>query len=288
MNAPHPATDLLDEQHRTTCALRYRLDGFDRDWSVDTNLRPVEYRFRVVASNGASYRGRLDRVRREMRVRFEERLAERTRVAQELHDTLLQDLLSASMQLHVAAEQLPNDSPAKAPLKKVQDLLARVIDEGRNAVRGLRGQDAASSDLQRAFAGMSDELDVAQDVAYHVVVEGRDRPLQPSIRDEVYRIGREAVVNAFRHSGASRIELALEYGSRGLRVLVRDDGRGIDKQVLRSGSDGHWGLAGMRERADRIGAGFRVWSRDGAGTEVELSVPASVAFATEQRHVAAT
>src|ERR1044071_5800522 len=250
MDAPHPATDPLDHQQRTTCALRYRLDGFDRDWSVDTHLRPVEYRFRVVASNAASYRGRLDQVRREMRVRFEERLAERTRIAQELHDTLLQDLLSASMHLHVAAERLPSDSPAKAPLTKVQDLMARVIDEGRNAVRGLRSQDAASSDLQRAFAGMSDELDVAPDVAYHVVVEGRDRPLQPSIRDEVYRIGREAVVNAFRHSGASRIEVALEYGSRGLRVLVRDNGRGINSQVLRSGSDGHWGLLGMRERAD--------------------------------------
>ena len=90
-------------------------------------------------------------------------------------------------------------------------------------------------------------------------------------------------MNAFRHSDASRVELALEYGSRGLRVLVRDNGRGIDSEVLRSGSDGHWGLAGMRERADRIGAGFRVWSGAGSGTEIELSVPARVAFAAEKR-----
>jgi signal transduction histidine kinase len=130
---------------------------------------------------------------------------------------------------------------------------------------------------------MSEELDVGNDIEYRVVVEGRDRPLQPIIRDEIYRIGREAVVNAFRHSDASRVELALEYGSRGLRVLVRDNGRGIDSEVLRSGSDGHWGLAGMRERADRIGAGFRVWSGAGSGTEIELSVPARVAFATEKR-----
>ena len=103
------------------------------------------------------------------------------------------------------------------------------------------------------------------------------------IRDEVYRIGREAVVNAFRHSNASRVELALEYGSRGLRVLVRDNGRGINGEVLKSGTDGHWGLPGMRERADRIGADFRVMSSAGSGTEVELSVPARVAFATEKR-----
>lgn len=308
---------------------RYRLDGFDRDWSapttlrhaVYTNLEPAEYRFHVVASNGdgiwngdeavvsfsivpafwqaawfralvvlvvgvaawAAYRLQLHRLRRQLNVRFEERLAERTRIAQELHDTLLQGFLSASMQLHVAADRLPPDSPAKSSLKKVQDLMTRVIDEGRNAVRGLRSTGGDADDLPRAFSGMSDEFSAGNDIEYRVVVEGRDRPLQPLIRDEVYRIGREAVVNAFRHSDASRVELALEYGSRGLRLLVRDNGRGIDGEVLKSGTDGHWGLAGMRERADRIGAGFRVLSSAGSGTEVELSVPARVAFATEKR-----
>jgi signal transduction histidine kinase/ligand-binding sensor domain-containing protein len=308
---------------------RYRLDGFDRDWSAPsptrqaayTNLGPGDYRFHVIASNGdgvwngdeavvsfaiapafwqtgwlqaillivasagawAAYRLRLHQVRRQLNVRFEERLAERTRIAQELHDTLLQGFLSASMQLHVAADRLPTDSPARTSLKKVQDLMTRVIEEGRNAVRGLRSPSIASDDLQRAFSGVSDELNASNEIEYRVVVEGRDRPLQPIIRDEIYRIGREAVVNAFRHSEASRVELALEYGSRGLRVLVRDNGRGIDGEVLRSGADGHWGLAGMRERADRIGAGFKVWSSAGSGTEVELSVPARVAFATGKR-----
>jgi signal transduction histidine kinase/ligand-binding sensor domain-containing protein len=289
--------------------------------AVYTNLGPGDYRFHVRASNGdgdwngdeavvslslaaafwqtawfrallllvagvaawAAYRLQLHQVRRQLNVRFEERLAERTRIAQELHDTLLQGFLSASMQLHVAADRLPPDSPAKSSLKKVQDLMTRVIEEGRNAVRGLRSTGGVTDDLSRAFSGMCDELNVGNDVEYRVVVEGRDRPLQPLIRDEIYRIGREAVVNAFRHSDASRVELALEYGSRGLRVLVRDNGRGIDGDVLRSGSDGHWGLAGMRERADRIGAGFRVLSSAGSGTEVELSVPARVAFATEKR-----
>ncbi len=289
--------------------------------AVYTNLEPAEYRFHVVASNGegtwnggeavvsfsiapafwqtawfralmvlvvgvaawTAYRLQLRQLRRRLNVRFEERLAERTRIAQELHDTLLQGFLSASMQLHVAADQLPPDSPAKSSLKRVQELMTRVIDEGRNAVRGLRSTGGDADDLPRAFSGMSDELNAGNNIEYRVVVEGRDRPLQPLIRDEVYRIGREAVVNAFRHSDASRVELALEYGSRGLRMLVRDNGRGIDGEVLRSGTDGHWGLAGMRERADRIGAGFRVLSSAGSGTEVELSVPARVAFATEKR-----
>jgi signal transduction histidine kinase len=100
----------------------------------------------------------------------------------------------------------------------------------------------------------------------------------PMIRDDVYRIGREALVNAFRHSGATRIEVGVETARHRLRVLVRDDGRGIDAEVLRAGRDGHWGLPGMRERSERIGGRLRVWSRPGRGTEVELSVPGRVAF----------
>jgi signal transduction histidine kinase len=102
--------------------------------------------------------------------------------------------------------------------------------------------------------------------------------LHPVIRDQVYRIGREAVVNAFRHSRATGIEVELEYANHQLRVLVRDNGCGIDPQVLRSGRDGHWGLSGMRERAEGVGARLRVWSRPAGGTEVELSVPGHVAF----------
>jgi len=102
--------------------------------------------------------------------------------------------------------------------------------------------------------------------------------LHPVIRDEVYRIGREALANAFRHSRASGIEVELEYAEKQLRVLVRDNGCGIDPEVLRSGRDGHWGLSGIRERAERIGGRVKVWSRPAGGTEVELSVPSHVAF----------
>lgn len=227
------------------------------------------------------YRYRLRQLQRQMNVRFEERLAERIRIAQELHDTMLQGVLSASMQLHVAVDNLPADSPAKAPLEHIQSLLGQVIEEGRNVVRGLRSDGSQSPDLEQAFSRVRQELSGGEQSGFRVVVEGRPRPLNPLIRDEVYRIGREALVNAFRHSRARSIEVAVEYVSKHLRVVVSDDGCGIDSQVLRSGRDGHWGLSGMRERAEMIGARLVVRSRAAAGTEVELLVPGHVAFKTE-------
>lgn len=115
-------------------------------------------------------------------------------------------------------------------------------------------------------------------ISFRVISDGRARPLHPVIRDEVYRIGREAMVNAFRHSGATRIETEVTYTPRQLRVLVRDDGCGIDPRVLGSGREGHWGLPGMRERAEKIDARLHVWSSPSSGTEVELSVPGHIAF----------
>jgi len=303
---------------------RYRLDGFDRDWSEPvaarestyTNLGPGRYRFRVMASNSEGewnpaeaavdlridpriwqttwfqlsaviaivlgsaglYRLRMHQIARQLNVRFEERLAERTRIAQDLHDTLLQGFVSASMQLHVAADKVAPDSPAKSGLDRVLQLMGRVIDEGRNAVRGLRAPSSSADDLEQTLCAVVQELGVKDQVAVRVVVEGRPRQLHPVIRDEVYRIGREAIVNAVRHSGAQSIEVELGYAGAHLRVLVRDNGRGIDEQVLETGREGHWGLSGMRERAERIGSRLTVWSRPAAGTEVELVVPARIAF----------
>ena len=286
--------------------------------AVYTNLAPGPYRFRVVASNGDGvwseaeasmrfeiqpmfwqtawfrvsglfvaglsawgiYRLRVRQVARRLSVRFEERLAERTHIARELHDTLLQGFMSASMQLHVAVDRLADDSPEKSSLARVLDLMGKVIEEGRNAVRGLRSSSGASDDLEQAFAGIQKEV-AGNAAAYRVIVDGQPRSLNPIVRDEVYRIGREGLVNAFHHSGATRIEIELEYGVRELSVFVRDDGRGIDPHVVEAGSDGHWGLTGMRERARRIRGALKIRSREGAGTEVELRVPADVAF---ERH----
>lgn len=225
------------------------------------------------------YRLRLRQLTRQMNLRFEERLAERTRIAQDLHDTLLQGFLSASMQLHVAVDSLPADSPARAQLGRVAGLMGQVIEEGRSAVQSLRSSNNGSPlDLPEAFSRIEQEFATQQQIAYRVIVEGHPRSLHPIIRDEVYRIGREALVNAFRHSGAGSIEVDLEYSAKYLQVRVRDDGCGIDDQVLRVGREGHWGLSGMRERAQEIGAKLKVWSRVGGGTEVELSIPGHTAF----------
>jgi ligand-binding sensor domain-containing protein/signal transduction histidine kinase len=286
--------------------------------AVYTNLGPGSYRFRVMAANSEGrwnsseavigleidpalwqtrwfqlssvaacvllslglYRYRTRQLIDRLNIRFEERIAERTRIARELHDTLLQGVLSASMQLHLAADSLPADSPLNPPLNRVIELMAGVIDEGRNTVQGLRSAED-SFDLAEAFSRIQRELAFKPDAGLRVIVEGRSRPLRPVLRDEVYRIGREALVNAFRHSGASHIEVELEYASTHLRMVVRDDGSGIDAQVMGAGREGHWGLPGMRERAECIGARLSLWSRETAGTEVELLVPSHLAYETE-------
>jgi signal transduction histidine kinase/ligand-binding sensor domain-containing protein len=224
------------------------------------------------------YRWRLERSLQQVNLRFEERLAERTRIAQELHDTLLQGFLSASMQLHVAADQIPADSPAKTSIGRVLGLMSRVIEEGRNAVRGLRSDGSAALDLGQAFSHIEQELPGNENTRFRVAVNGTPRPLHPLLRDEVYRIGREAIMNAFRHSGASQIDVDVDYTARGLRVTVRDNGHGIDPRILQSGRDGHWGLTGMRERTERIGGRITLSSSAAAGTQVELSIPSQVAF----------
>jgi len=229
------------------------------------------------------YRWRLHEVSKQLNLRFEARLAERTRIAQDLHDTLLQGLVSASMQLHVANDHLANDSPAKPIVGRVMQLMAQVIEEGRDAVRGLRSTSGNADDLETAFSQIGQEFGNEEVKDYRIIVEGTPRQLHPLIRDEAYRIGREALVNAFHHAQATKIEVELDYANKHLRILVRDNGSGIDAAVLQAGRDGHWGLAGMRERAESIGARLKVWSRAQAGTEVELLIPGKVAFVSKER-----
>jgi signal transduction histidine kinase len=281
-----------------------------------TDLAPGHYRFRVIASNndgvwnqtGAAvdfdippafiqtkwflgmcaaggalvlwllWSLRLRQIQAGLRDRLEARVLERERIAQELHDTLLQGLLSASLQLDIANSEISPDAKAKPLVERVFQLLRQMIDEGRNAVRGLRSVHGDANDLKRAFAQIPQDLAADEKVKYELIVEGTPRSLRPLIRDEVYRIGREALANAFRHSHASLIETVLDYAQDRFRIVVRDNGRGIDPEVLHSGLDGHWGLSGMRERAEKIGARLKVLSAAGAGTEIDLTVPAGAAF----------
>lgn len=208
----------------------------------------------------------------------EERLAERTRIAQELHDTLLQGFFAVSMQLHAAVDNLPADSVAKPQFSSVLQTMERVLEEGRRAVQGLRSPNESLASLGEAFAGVPTDSGFPTADGFRVVVHGKERELKAELRHEVYRIVREAIVNAFQHSRATEIEAEIEYRASELRIAVRDNGCGINPQELQWGRKGHWGLQGMRERADRIGARLRFWSQVALGTEIELRIPGQVAF----------
>jgi signal transduction histidine kinase/ligand-binding sensor domain-containing protein len=224
------------------------------------------------------YRLRIRQVSRQLTIRMEERLDERTRIAQELHDTVLQGLASASLQLEVADRQIAGDATAKPLVQRVSQLLRHLSDESRQTVRGLRLRQSEEENLERALTQISKDLAAPRKVKYHVVVEGTPRSLRPLVRDEIYRIGGEALANAFSHARASTVETVLEYGRDHFRLLVRDDGKGIDPEVLKGGREGHFGLSGLRERASRIGARLKIRTAPGAGTEIDMLVPAAAAF----------
>lgn len=222
------------------------------------------------------------RKQKEERVRKENvLLEERTRIAQELHDTLLQSFLGASMQLGAAMNSLASNSLVKPKLDQILQLMEQGIEDGRNAIEGLRSSDSRALDLVLVLSSVSQDLAVRPDVDFRVRVAGLQQPIRPLIQQEIYRIGREALVNAFCHSGAKSVEVELRYTDSNLRMRVRDNGCGIDPQVLEAGREGHWGLQGMRERALRLGAQLALSSRPGAGTEVELVVPAATAYALD-------
>jgi len=226
----------------------------------------------------ALYRLRLRQVAARMQARLEERLAERERIARDLHDTLLQGFVSAYMQLDVANDRLPPDSPAKPLVQRVLDLMKQVSEEGRNAIRSLRSTGSDGNDLDQVLSRVQEELPAQSPVDFRVIVEGKHRQLHPVIREEACRIAREAIINAFLHANATKIEAEIEYTARSLGITVRDNGVGIDSKVLQTGREGHWGLSNMRERAEKIGAKLDVLSRPGAGTEVQLYIPGNVAF----------
>ena len=169
---------------------------------------------------------------------------------------------------------------AKEALTTALDRADSAIVEGRDAVQDLRSNSDRDFDLLVGEIAKELKRDgIDNDIALRTVVEGTPKTLQPVVKDEVWSIVREAIRNAFLHSHAQNIETEIAYSSKKFRVRIRDDGKGINSDVLaRGGRVGHWGLSGMRERADRLGADLELWSEVGAGTEVQLSVPASIAY----------
>ncbi len=224
----------------------------------------------------------------QLNVRFEERLAERTRIARDLHDTLLQSFHGVLFRFQAATNMLP-DRPAEAKQKFeiAIDQAAQAITEGRDAVQALRSSTADSHDLALAISALGEELAAAGSgvasttpAVVNVAIEGTPQTLRPILRDDVYRIAGEALRNAFRHARARRIEVEIHYDARRLRIRVRDDGQGIEPSMLDAQRAGHFGLPGMRERAEIIGGQLDVWSEVGVRTEVDLTIPAVAAYAT--------
>ena len=222
--------------------------------------------------------------RRIIELRLEERIEERTRIARDLHDTMLQSFQGVMMKFGSLTYTLDRPAEAREKLKGFLEQGRQAIDEGREAVQGLRSSTVITNDLARALDTLGAELAAEQDshnpVAFHVEVEGESRDLHPILRDEVYRIAGEAVRNAFHHACASRIEVKIRYDERQLRVGICDNGKGIDPTVLKGGGRaGHYGLPGMQERAMAAGGKLAISSNPDCGTEMELTIPASLAYA---------
>lgn len=297
------------------------VDAGTRRKAFYTNLGPGHYRFRVIAANNDGvwnskgavldfdvpptfvesdlfriaaligggalawwlYVLRVGQIKSKMRARLEDRLAERERIARDLHDTLLQGFQGLILRFQAVANQIPDSLPARTLLERTLDSADEVLDAGRENVRHLRA--AESTDLAIAFSEAVARLRLDHPVQFNMVVEGAVRELHPVVREELYRIGAEALINAFRHANATLIELALSYQHSALSLGVRDDGIGIQAAIIeRGGRQGHFGLVGMRERAQQIGADLEVSSRAGGGTEVQITVPGDIAYQVRQSY----
>jgi signal transduction histidine kinase/ligand-binding sensor domain-containing protein len=283
-----------------------------------TNLPPGRYNFRVVASNndgvwneaGAAvtltvppaffqttwfrafcvsavlcalwmlYLWRLRQLASHMQDQLKARLAEREHIARELHDTLLQGVQGMILRFQAATNRIAVSEPARLMMEDALDSADRVMAEGRERVQDLRSHVTKENALPNALNAAGKEC--AEDyplVSFRVVVEGTARELRALVRDEFYWIGREALLNAFRHSSAAKIDVELAYKNREFALRLIDDGCGIAPEILTlGGRPGHWGLAGMHERAKKIGAHMTIASHSGIGTHIELIIPAAIAY----------
>jgi signal transduction histidine kinase len=291
-----------------------------------TNLPPRNYRFRVMAANNsgvwnedgalldfsiapafyqrtsfrvlcviafmallfAAYQFRVRQLARQFNRTLDARVSERTRIARELHDTLLQSFHGLLLRFQSVSNVLPaNAQEARQRLDTALDQAAQAIAEGRDAVQGLRSSAFETNDLANGIIAIGQELtNTASTVdapAIDVEVDGGPRRLNPIVRDEVCRVAGEALRNAFRHAQARRITVEIQYEKRRLRVRVCDDGKGIDEETIRRQPVGHFGLPGMRERAENVGGRLEVSSRLNFGTEIELTIPGDIAYGGSPR-----
>jgi len=292
-----------------------------------TNLRPGNYRFRVNATNNSGvwnergdalqfsidpayyqtnwfravcvtgfllflwvlYQYRVRRLNHEFEMTLDARVGERTRIARDLHDTLLQSFQALLPRLQASINMFssrPDD--ARRNLEQAADQASQAIGASRDAIQGMRMSTVEKNDLAVAIRTLGEELASAvtkpSSPNFNVVVEGTSRNLHPILRDEVYRLATEALRNAFRHADAKNVEVEIRYDEKYFRLRVRDDGKGIPSDVLNGdGREGHYGLPGMRERAKLAGGKLTIWTEVDGGTEIELNIPGAIAFVKSTR-----
>ena len=236
-----------------------------------------------LAALTVAYRVRVRQVAAHVRDRLEAQLAERERIARDLHDTLLQGMQGLIWRFQAASDRIPPGEPARQLMEQSLDRADKLLEESRDKVKDLRPAANDVANLAQALAAEGEQFTKLHSAQFHVSVQGTPRDLHPIVREEGFLIGREALANAFNHSVAANIEAEVTYGEHALQIRIRDDGRGIGETVLAAGGrPGHFGLLGMHERAKQMGAQIEVWSKPGAGTEIDLRVPAAVAYRSSQ------
>jgi signal transduction histidine kinase len=264
---------------------------------LDFSIAPAYYQtnwFRVLcgamflALLWVSYQLRVRQLAHQFNMTLEARVSERTRIARELHDTLLQSFQGLMLRFQSVLKILPERPlEARQRLESALDQATEAIAEGRDAVQGLRTSAFETNDLANGITAIGEDLTSntsdLDSPAIDVEVEGAPRTLNPVVRDEAYRIAGEALRNAFRHARARRITVELQYDKRQFRLLVRDDGKGLDEEAIQRQPAGHFGLPSMRERAEDVGGRLEVRSRVDSGTEVELSIPGAIAYGGSAR-----
>ncbi len=292
------------------------IEAGERREAVYTNVGPGQYQFQLIAVNGdgvwnttgatltlsieptflqsiwfkllvalallgataIAYAFRLRQVTAQLQSRFDIRVAERERIARELHDTLLQGVQGLLLRFQAIANRVPQGGELRTSLNEALDRADQVLVEGRARVRDLR-MASAEGDLAKAILECADKIIEGDQPRLRIVIEGAPRPLHALVGEEVTRIAEEAIRNAVQHASAQSIDAVLSYGRSEFRLSIRDDGVGMSQAILISGEKaGHYGLIGMRERAQRIGGCTDVRSREGAGTEITLSIPGRGAY----------
>ena len=279
------------------------------------DLRPGSYRFRVIASNNdgvwnktgatldftlaaawyqtnwfrwlcavigvlalwAIYRLRVRQIDKAIRARFDERLDERTRLARDLHDTFLQTIQGSKLVADDALSPTTDLPRMRQAMEKLSAWLGRATEEGRAALNSLRTSATEVNDLAGAFRRALEECRIHSSMEASLQVLGQTQEMHPIVRDEVYRIGYEAIRNACVHSRATQLKVELSY-AQDLTLRVCDNGAGIEPDVVNRGKQGHFGLQNMRERAARIMAKFSIESTPSSGTVISLTVPSGIIY----------